>query len=189
MPPDAPDYFEEFRRGRITHFEAMASFFSHTPADPAALEELLRDTRPDPKFGPAAERLREEGWDLIIVSAGSGWYIERILRAAGVEAPVHSNPGRIEEGRGLVLEYARESPFFCEQVGVDKAAVVRDAMSRYERVAFAGDGPPDLAPALLVPEAARFARSYLAEELELRGERYRPYSRWSQIVDELLGPS
>ena len=34
--------------------------------------------------------------------------------------------------------------------------------ARYDRVAFAGDGPPDIEPALLVPADMRFARGALA---------------------------
>jgi 2-hydroxy-3-keto-5-methylthiopentenyl-1-phosphate phosphatase len=133
----------------------------------------------------AAERLHRAGWELIVVSAGCSWYIERILAAAGVAATVHANPGRIEAGRGLVVEKPRDSRFFSEDVGIDKPAVVRDALSRYPSVAFAGDGPPDIAPALLVDAGMRFARGFLADELERRGEEFHHFGRWSEIVDRL----
>ncbi|HBY59019.1 MAG TPA: 2,3-diketo-5-methylthio-1-phosphopentane phosphatase [Solibacterales bacterium] len=181
------DYFAGYRAGRLTHFDAMASYFAHTPTDEASLAGLLRDTEPDPELGAAAARLRAAGWELVIVSAGSSWYIERILAACGVEATVYSNPGRIEAGRGLVLERDRGARFYSEEAGVDKAAVVRDALARAEEVAFAGDGPPDVIPALLVRPAVRFARGYLAEELRRRGEGFREYGRWSEVVDGLTG--
>jgi 2-hydroxy-3-keto-5-methylthiopentenyl-1-phosphate phosphatase len=53
-------------------------------------------------------------------------------------------------------------------------------------VAFAGDGPPDLQAALLVPPGLRFARGGLAEELRARGEAFQPFSRWSEIARELV---
>ena len=77
------------------------------------------------------------------------------------------------------------SPYHSASVGVDKLAVVRRALRVAERVAFAGDGPPDLQPALLVRPELRFARGFLADALRERGEAFRPFSRWSEIAREL----
>ncbi len=186
-PPSEPDYLTMYRTGRITHFDAMAAYFAHIPTDPESLDTLVRGTRPDPEFGAAAARLAEASWDLIIVSAGSSWYIDSVLQIAGVRATVRANPGRIVEGKGLVLSKPpQDSPFYSEQVGIDKPAVVHDALERYQTVAFAGDGPQDLAPALLVRPELRFARRFLAEEFGRRNEGFRPFERWSAIVDALL---
>jgi len=70
-------------------------------------------------------------------------------------------------------------------VGVDKSAVVRHALRVADTVAFAGDGPTDLQPALLVRPGLRFARGFLAEALRARGEAFQPFSRWSEIAREL----
>ena len=177
MPPGSPDYFELYRQKKMTHVEAMQGFFQHSPADPALLEELLRDTLPDPGLRESIQRLEDAGWDLMVVSAGSSWYIERIFDALGITTAVVSNAGRIVEGKGLQIDTTRD---------VDKAGVVRDAMARYDRVAFAGDGPPDLAPALLVPPELRFARRWLAEQINRSGERFVPFSRWRDVVDVLV---
>lgn len=185
MAKSEPDYLELYRAGKMSHFRAMASYFAHAPHEEAELEEMLRLTEPDPAFVSTIEALRAASWDLIVVSAGSDWYIERILRDLGVEAVVHSNPGRIQEGHGLVIEQPSGAPFFSAEVGVDKAAVVRDAQSRYERVSFAGDGPPDVAPSLLVPPGLRFARGYLADELRRRDEGFREFHSWSDIRQAL----
>jgi 2-hydroxy-3-keto-5-methylthiopentenyl-1-phosphate phosphatase len=68
---------------------------------------------------------------------------------------------------------------------VNKVAIIQDALKRSDWVAFAGDGRPDLRPALLVQPQLRFARGWLAEALSERGERFYPFDRWSQIADEL----
>lgn len=186
IPAGTPDYFAEYRAGRMTHFEAMAAYFAFTPTNEAALEDLLAASEPDPLLGEAAARLERAGWELVIVSAGSSWYIERILERTGVKAKVYSNPGRIVPGKGLVIErQPAGSPFYSQQVGVDKPAVVRDALARAETVAFAGDGPPDSHAAILVPAEMRFARGFLAEELLARKEGYQHYSRWSEIAERL----
>jgi 2,3-diketo-5-methylthio-1-phosphopentane phosphatase len=184
LPVDAPDFFEEYRQGKRTHFEAMQAYFDYAPSDPKALETLLRDTRPDPEAESVIARLNDVGWDVIVVSAGCAWYIERILN--GLPVTIHASPGDIDPAGGLKMRLPVESPFFSPDKGIDKSAVVRDALARYGRVIFAGDGPPDLAPALLVQPELRFARRWLAEELERRGERFRMFRRWAEIETALL---
>lgn len=179
MPKDVPDFFAMYRRKEITHVEAMQRFFDFTPDDPDTLKQLLEDTRPDPNLKRATEDLHKAGWDLIIVSAGSSWYIQRILNTLGVaHAQVHSNSGRIVPGKGLQLDDVTRD--------VDKAGIVRAAQAKYAKVAFAGDGPPDVAPALVVPSGLRFARRFLADELRQRGEAFRPFETWSLDVVRCL---
>jgi 2-hydroxy-3-keto-5-methylthiopentenyl-1-phosphate phosphatase len=78
------------------------------------------------------------------------------------------------------------SRFFSRETGIDKVDIVKAALASAPIVAFAGDGRPDLAPALLVPPHLRFARGWLADALSVRGESFRPFERWSQIADVLL---
>lgn len=186
MPPGTRDAWKEYLRGQIRHFDAMAGVFANAPTDAAALERLLAEMKPDPAFGASARRLHDAGWDLVVASAGSAWYIQRILQAARVDVPVHANPGHIEPGGGLVLERPYASPFYSDEIGIDKAAVVRDALTRYDNVAFAGDGPLDFDAAVLVRPAYRFARGMLAQVMDERGTEYRAFGRWSEIVDMLV---
>jgi HAD superfamily phosphoserine phosphatase-like hydrolase len=102
IPAGAEDHFARYRRGEISHLEAMAGYFAHAPCDEAALEALIEATEPDPGLGESARRLEVAGWELIVISAGCSWYIERVLRRAGVRAEVYANPGRVVQGRGLV---------------------------------------------------------------------------------------
>jgi len=186
MGPEATEVWDSYRAGKITHFEAMQAFFSHAPDDEQSLESLLSDVHPDPHLRDSWQQLADHDWDLIIVSAGSSWYIDKILQRAGIPAAVHSNPGEIVPGRGLVMRPPVESQFYCPDVGVDKQAVVRDALARYDKVAFAGDGPPDIKPALLVSADRRFARGFLADELQRRGQMFNDFNAWSDIVASLV---
>src|SRR5207248_786223 len=115
------------------------------------------------------------------------WYIRRLLRWAGVEMEVHSNPGRFEAGRGLVMSLPAGSPYFDANLGIDKSAVVRRALEAGRAVAFAGDGFPDAAAARLVPASLRFARADLATALRREGLAYRPFERWAEVARALCG--
>ena len=186
VPAGTPDYFAQYLEGRITHVDALAAYFAFMPTEEQQLEELFEASGVDPDLASSAALLQREGWELLIVSAGCSWYVERVLRRAGVAATVYANPGRLEQCRGLVLEKLdTSSPFYSASVGIDKSAVVRHALQAAGTVAFAGDGPPDLQPALLVRPEFRFARGFLADSLRQQGEAFRLFSRWSEIVREL----
>jgi 2-hydroxy-3-keto-5-methylthiopentenyl-1-phosphate phosphatase len=186
LPQPLPDYFEGYRAGRVTHFEAMRSYFAHGPKDERGWLRLLDEAAADPELGETLGRLQSAGWEVVVASAGSSWYIERILERAGVSGvAVHANPGTLRHGCGLWIELPRQSPFFSRDAGIDKPAIVRDALARADVVAFAGDGPPDLDSILLVNPEFRFARGWLARELTRRGEPFREFRRWSDAARAL----
>lgn len=180
------DYWSLYAAGRITHFEAMSGIFSCIRCDEETIHQVLIDMQPDPGLKRSVEQLRAAGWDVLVVSAGSSWYIRKVLEAAGVEAAVHASPGRFSPAEGLRMELPLDSPFCCPEMGIDKEAAVRYGLDNYERVAFAGNGPPDLKPALCVPPELRYARTFLAAELQRRRQGYRPFENWSEIAADLL---
>lgn len=184
LPVDTPDFWLDYRDGRITHFEALRGYFAAAVGGEPALSSLLAEVGLEPNLDGILGELRTSGWDVVVVSAGCAWYIDRILARAGVRLAVVANPGRIGDDGRLWMELPVDSPFFSPTVGVDKCAVVRHYQARAELVAFAGDGPPDLEPALLVPSAWRFARtrSLLAELLDERGAIYVPFDHWADVA-------
>ncbi len=180
------DYWQDYVAGRITHFEALAGIFGSIRADWPGIEKVLVDMQLDPTLKDSVARLRAAGWEIVVASAGCGWYIERLLAQAGVELEVHANPGVFAPETGLRLTLPTASPYFKRETGIDKCAIVRAALARDPRAIFAGDGRPDLAPANLVAPENRFARGWLAHHLKTTGEPYRPFETWSQIAAALL---
>lgn len=184
--PPADDPWEQYVAGRLTHFQALARIFAAIPAAGTDLLKLVTQMELDADLPDAVGRLRAGGWEIVVASAGCEWYIRHLLRAARVDLSVHANPGRWVEGQGLQMSPPMDSPYFRAETGIDKVAVVRAALARGIPVAFAGDGRPDWAAALLVSPARRFARGWLAEELTRHGESFHPFTRWSQIAEKLL---
>lgn len=187
LPDDLPDYWGEYRAGRLTHFEGLRNYFSHIRKSEAEVLDVVHRMGLEPDLAACLRDLDSAGWDVVVTSAGCAWYIDLLLAEAGVEIPVYSNPGRFVEGRGLVMEPPPPGPFFSHQLGVDKAGVVRHALEEGRRVAFAGDGFPDQEAALLVSEDLRFARGDLAAVLAESGQGFVPYARWSDVARDLCG--
>jgi 2-hydroxy-3-keto-5-methylthiopentenyl-1-phosphate phosphatase len=186
LPPGTPDYWREYRAGRLTHFDALNAYFAAAVPDEGALREIARDMGLDPDLRDDVRRLGASGWAVVVASAGCAWYISRLLHEAGVVLQVHANPGEVVDGR-LVMELPRTSPVFSPSTGIDKPGVVRLALATHDAVAFAGDGPPDLEPALLVRPELRFATGHLAGELERLGEGFCRFERWTEVARTLVG--
>jgi 2,3-diketo-5-methylthio-1-phosphopentane phosphatase len=185
LPPDMPDFWAEYRAGRMTHFQALQAIFASIRANREAVRRVVDEMDLDPDLPSAHGILSSCGWEVVVTSAGCAWYIRILLQEAGVSLPVWSNPGRFEDGRGLVMELPAEGPFFSPTLGIDKAAVVRQGIAQGRRVAFAGDGYPDIDAARLVSGDWRFARGDLALVLKKERLPFHPFERWSEIADLL----
>jgi 2,3-diketo-5-methylthio-1-phosphopentane phosphatase len=186
VPPGVPDYWQEYRAGRLTHFEAMRGYYAAIRASEAETLRVVEAMELEPELAVWLERLEQSGWKVVIASAGCAWYIDWLLQRQEVQVEVHGNPGRFEEGRGLLLELPVHSPFFSPSHGIDKAAVVRAAQQAGGRVAFAGDGYPDSPAARLVVPELRFATASLAVALEQEGLPFRRFDRWTEVARALV---
>jgi 2-hydroxy-3-keto-5-methylthiopentenyl-1-phosphate phosphatase len=185
LPVDLPDYWAEYRAGRMTHFQALQAIFASIRADLATVTAMVLKMDLEPELPQALSRLKQHGWNVVVASAGCAWYISILLERAGVEMPTWSNPGHFDEGRGLLMELPPPGPYFSTNLGIDKAALVREGLAEGKCVAFAGDGFPDVDAARLVPGDLRFARGDLAGVLRSEGLPFRSYDHWSEIANQL----
>jgi 2-hydroxy-3-keto-5-methylthiopentenyl-1-phosphate phosphatase len=180
------DHWQDYVDGRITHFEALQRIFAAIRTDWDGMAQVLENMELDPELPGAIKRLRAAGWEVVVASAGCGWYIHRLLDKANVQLEVYANPGVFAPESGLVLTLPVDSPYFRHETGIDKSAIVRAALARDPLAVFAGDGRPDLAPSNLVQPARRFARGWLAQHLAKLDEPFHPFDTWSQMADTLL---
>ena len=186
LPDDVPDYWEQYRTGEITHFEALRRYFAAIRKTEAEVLAVVDRMELDPHLKEAVASLERANWRVVVASAGCAWYIRRLLDRAGIDIEVNANPGRFEPGRGLLMELPINSKYFSPQLGIDKTGIVRDYLSGGMTVAFAGDGFPDADPARLVPDELRFARGDLAGVLRRDKLPFHPYAAWSEIADQLI---
>ena len=186
IPQDCPDYWGEYRRSRITHFEALQAYFRSITASEAEVLALVDQMELDPHLPSAVAELRASGWRVVITSAGCDWYIRYLLAKANVSIELYANPGVFVEGQGLHMSLPEGEQFRSPTIGVDKAGVVRHWLNQGYRVAFAGDGYPDTEAARLVPSELRFAKADLAQQLQQEQLAFQPFCVWSEIAGRLL---
>ena len=185
LGPDDLEPWHACTLGEITHFEVLQRIFERIRADMPQIERILSAMEFDPAAERTVQRLERQGWNVVVVSNGCGWYIERLFRQHNLRLELHTNPSEYSAVHGLQMQLPTQSTFFDEQFGISRTAVVQNALQSCSAVAFAGDGRPDLEPALMVRPELRFARGWLATELRSRGETFQHFSTWSEISEKL----
>ena len=186
LPDTVPDYWQQYRTGQITHFEAMRLYYSSIRATEAETLRIAESLELVPNLAEWLRRLEQVNWKVIVASAGCEWYIRYLLGQQKVEMEVHANPGQFVEGQGLLMRLPIDSPYYSPTTGIDKAAIVRAAQQTSPRVAFAGDGYPHIAAARLVPAGLRFATAALATALQDEGLSFRYFQRWTDVATALV---
>lgn len=186
LPASVARYWHRYESGELTHFAALAAIFAELRVSEAEFTLMLKEMEFEQGVAPAVGDLQRAGWGVTVASAGCGLYIGQLLAGQGLDLTVHANPGRFSPEEGLVMELPRYSPYFSPSTGIDKGAIVRGLLLLGMDVAYAGDGRPDLEPLLLLPPDRRFARGWLAMELEARKESFTRFERWQDIAAELL---
>lgn len=192
LPATALEFWQAYREGRMTHFEALRQIFSQIRTPVAELEALIHEMGLDASLARDIARLREAGWQIVVTSAGCAWYIDRLLTWAGLnigphgDLEVYANPGEYSERTGLVMAMPEDARFRSPELGVNKAGIVGHYRARGFQVAYAGDGWADLDAALGVAPELRFARADLAQALGEQEEPFHLFHTWSDIVPVLL---
>ena len=65
LPPGTPDYWREYRAGRLTHFDALNAYFAAAVPGEAALRRTARDMGLDPHL--------RDGVDASARRVGASW--------------------------------------------------------------------------------------------------------------------
>jgi 2,3-diketo-5-methylthio-1-phosphopentane phosphatase len=149
-------------------------------------EEILTEIHRIPLDEYAVEfihRVQKAGGEFYILSAGTSYYIERLLAHRQIEGvKVISMSGVYKDG-GIEITPNEESPYFSEIFGINKAKVVEDLKKEFETVFFAGDSEPDLGAAKAADIA--FAKRDLKELLEKEQQEFIPFEKFGEIAKYL----
>ena len=150
-------------------------------------EEILEDILQiqwDDNADRVIRRIRESGGDFIILSAGTNYYINRLLKEKGFEdIEVYSNPGEYRD-RGIHLNIDKNNPYYSDIYGINKEKVVAEFKNKYPYVYYAGDSAPDIPPCKLANIC--FAKGELQDMLDEKGMKYIPIKDYRDIENFLV---
>lgn len=137
---------------RETHLNALNRIFGQIRIPQKQFDAFIKQIPYDKAFPEVAALCAERKIPFFICSAGCDYYIDRIIGEDIKKFDIHlvTNHGVYSEQNGLeMLPQPKGSPYYNAEVGISKAAVVQRLKDEGYFVVFAGDGPPDAAPAAL----------------------------------------
>ena len=178
------ELYASWKRDEMLDVEFLTTVFKAMNRSEKEIDEDILSITIDNYLPTFIENLKVAGGDFLILSAGTKYYIERLLAIKemhGIE--VISNDGKYGNRGITLIPPAKENPFYSERYGIDKAKVVQSLKQKYKRVYFAGDSGPDVNAALLADVA--FAKGQLIPLLEAKEVKHIPFTSFSQVEDYL----
>lgn len=181
-----PEWWEidlEFQRGEIGSRECLVRQGRLLSGGKnAMLEFALEHFALDPSFAPFARWARQSGIEVVVATDGFGFYVEPMLRAAGVEGlTVYTNDSTPGDGQPATFSFPNAHPI-CVGCGTCKMLVVRRSRERSGPVAFVGEGHSDRFGALYADLV--FAKKHLVDICKQDGISFKP---WDTFDDVRLG--
>jgi 2-hydroxy-3-keto-5-methylthiopentenyl-1-phosphate phosphatase len=134
----------------------------------------------EPTFGPFVAWARSRGLTLAVASDGLGFYIEPMLRAAGIDGlRVHTNRFDGDRGAGEVVFGFPEAHPVCVGCGTCKMNVVLGYRRSVGATGFVGEGYSDRYGALYAD--VTFAKHHLATICTDDGIAYLPWANYDDV--------
>lgn len=150
-------------------------------------EEILDEIHRLPLDEYAADfirRVQEAGGEFYILSAGTTYYINRLLAHRGIEGVTVISMNGVYKDGGIEVTPDETSPYFSEIFGINKAKIIEELKKEYETVFFAGDSEPDLGAAK--ESNVAFAKKDLKELLTSEQEEFIPFDNFRAIEKYLV---
>ena len=176
--------YKEWRQGLHLDKDFLGKIYSTINREE---DEILKDILRiewDESAHEFIQKVRQCGGEFIILSAGTSYYIERLLKEKGLsDVKVYSNPG-IYKDKGIHLQIDENSLYYSERYGIDKAKVVEDLKKQYTHVYYAGDSAPDILPCKIADMA--FAKGSLQEMLRAENIDFVPIKSFKDVATILI---
>lgn len=183
MPEKAKSLYVQFKAGEILDIDFLNNIFTTMNLSKKELEKEILDLEIDSTFFEALKLIKQMGGDIIILSAGSEYYIKKIFHQYDFsDIPIYSSEG-IYKDRGLHIIPNVDSNFYSPRYGIDKEKVVQYFKDQYEYIMYAGDSAPDYKASLLAD--LRFAKDELIPLYEKAGEKYIPMRSFKDVISYL----
>ncbi len=150
-------------------------------------KEFLKEVKhipTDPHFPSFCSFIKKIGGDLIILSAGCRYYIEKKLSMMGIEdVKIIANDGVFENGRFKFLKN-KDERFYCKTYGIEKYKVISFYKPKYDSLFYAGDSFVDFKACKICD--VRFAKKNLAKILSMFCLDFYEFKNFKDIENILI---
>ncbi len=182
--------WRDYLAGTKTHFNALKEIFQQIKVEETELHRLISTIRIDSHIHSVFKLCQQNNIPIYICSAGNDYYIKQLIGEELEQYNIHliTNTATYSKEQGLEMQsLPQSSPFYDKEVGLSKSSIVKHLKSEGYFIVFAGDGPPDIKPALLSDTV--FARKTLLKEcerLDIETQKFNTYLDIYNYIKELL---
>ena len=111
--------YKRWRRGEFMDVEFLGYVFQNIGQKEDQIYEDIIGLEFDPYLKPFIDFAHKNNGDFIILSAGSNYYIETLLKHHGIEnIVIYSNPG-VYRDKGIHFDIDPTYEFYCEKYGIN----------------------------------------------------------------------
>jgi len=139
------------------------------------LDEYVDSIQIDETFVDFCETIKQNGWELIIVSDGFDFFIERILKKYGLDIPFFANTLTLQDNK-LHIDFNFSDSFCPSASGMCKCA-----RTTTEDFCYIGDGLSDVC--IAAKAKLLFAKNSLQKYCEKEGMDYVSFNTFEDILD------
>ncbi len=177
------DMYNNWQNGEIKDVDYLGYIFKNIKRNETEILEDIMKISLDPFAKQFIERIKALGGDFVIVSAGTSYYIEKVLKMQGIEdVKVYSNKAVFKDN-GLHFDLDEKDEFYSNIFGIDKEKVVKKLKNEYSKVFYAGDSRPDVKAAL--ESDLVFAKRKLVNLLKEEGKDFIEFDSFSEIIEKV----
>ncbi len=181
--PDGEEKYQLWREEKIKDIDFLGYVFNNIKQEQDIIDEEAKKIPVDKSLKEFVEFIARNNGEFIILSAGSKYYIDLVLKELGVDVKVYSNISEYKD-KGLYYNIDKQHEFYSERYGIDKKKVVESLIKNYDLSFYAGDSMPDYAPSLLTDMI--FSKARLTEELNKNNVKNEPFKTFDDIKEYLV---
>jgi len=175
--------YKSWKNGEMKNREYLNYVFNNVHRSESELLEDILNISFDPTAIDFIKQVKAAGGDFIIISAGSNYYIDKVLEKNHIQGvDVYSNKS-IFKDNGIHFDLDEHDEYYSDQNGIDKLIIVEKLKVNYKKIFYAGDSTPDLKPALI--SDAVFAKGKLVNLLKKENKDFIEFESFSEIWDKL----
>ena len=186
--PSWQEVEQAWARGAIGSRECLEQQIALVNTSAEELDALIDAVPIDPTFAAFFRFTQKRGIPLYVLSEGFDYWIERILKRAGVNGPMRNGTHMFSsalrlEGRRLIPSFPYSTPPCAHGCATCKAALIRRLSKGKHPVVFVGDGLSDR----FAVDAADvvFAKRKLLAFCQERGKACQPFDTFVEVEQAL----